>query len=513
MKRISLLLCGILFSNLSYAQDGVSPITYKSLAIQMSTIESNGDASSATLTSVSSFNGFGSFLDNPASMALSKDSFYSLGWFNQSNDQTNGYLGTQSNSDFSNTTFGNLGLVYKVPTDRGSFVLGGGYSLISLDYNHAYLAAFNSDNSITDLFKQSSSDFNDIAFDAYAIDFRNGTSNEIESIFRVDSRPNGFVGIDQYGRITNDRTIGDFSAFVSSEVQKNLFLGASIGITTGSINYDRKFEEVDEGNLYSDGVIPADGSNPATDIYSIILTNELDTEFYAFSSRLGLVYKVLPFLNLGSSVHFPTKMIISETYFANIDTELDDFTFFENNEFTSEFEYEVIKPAEYKLGATIVDLGGVSISTSLEYIDYGSTEVDLTTSRSINELALNEIAVLQDDEDIINEEINNEFAKVINFRSHAIYQMDNGVQLKGGYSYYPSKRKNTLFQFDESVYSAGISFPFGDYIIADISGQYSSTNNRSLVYEFENNANELISNSISQSNDRLNILVGLKFKF
>lgn len=61
MKRIILLLSGIMLSFTVTAQDGESPVSYKSLAIQMSTLNSNGDASSAATTSVSTFNGYGSF--------------------------------------------------------------------------------------------------------------------------------------------------------------------------------------------------------------------------------------------------------------------------------------------------------------------------------------------------------------------------------------------------------------------------------------------------------------------
>lgn len=511
MKRFLLLLLGLFMSSAVFAQEGESSISYKSLAIQMSTLTSNGDAASGAATSVSSFNGFGSYLDNPASMALSKGSFYSFGWINQSNNQSNAYLGNTNVSDFSNTAFGNLGVVYKVPTEQGSFVLGGGYSLISIDNSESFLSGFNTNNSITDLFKQSSSDYNDIAFDAYAIDFRNETSNEIESIFRIDDRPSGFEGINQYANITNRKKIGDISIFASTEIQKNLFVGVSLGILSGSIKYDRNFEEVDEDDFYADGAIPEDGSNPATDIYSITLTDDLDSDFYAFTARGGVIYKILPFLNLGASVVLPSKMIVSESYFANIDTELDDFTAFLDNSLSSEFDYSVTRPAEFKLGATIKDIGNLSFSASAEYIDYSSTKIDLTIDNIIDELTPSEVAFLADDEQATNEAIGRDYAAVINFRSNATYSLNNGVKLIAGYSYYPGKNK--VNQFDESVYSAGLSFPLTNSISADISGQYSTRNNRSLVYEFENNANEVVSNSISQTVDRFNILAGIKFKF
>ena len=511
MKRLVVLLIGLIMSGSVIAQDGESPITYKSLAVQMSSQNSNGDAFSSSATSVSSFNGFGSFTDNPASMALAKGSFYSIGWFNQSNNQENGYLGNFNSSEFSNTSFGNLGLVYKIPTDRGSFVVGGGYTLVSKDNDEVFIDAFNSSNSITDLFKQSNSDYNDIAFDAYAIDFRNSTSNDIESIFRVDSRPSGFQGIGQFANISNRKTVGEISLFVATEVQKNLFIGGSVGFLSGSIKYDRNFEELDENDLYADGAIPADGTNPATDIYSITLTDDLDTDFYAFSARGGVVYKVLPMLNIGASVALPSRMIITESYFANIDTELDDFTSFSDNNYSGEFDYAVTKPAEFKVGATMDNVNGLSISVSGEYIDYGSSKVDLTLNSVTNDLTPSEIAFLSDDEQLTNDAIAQDYAAVINFRSHVSYTLQNKVSFLAGYSFYPSKSNS--FKFDESVYSAGLSFPLTNTISANISGQYSSRSDRSLIYEFENNANQLIQSSVSTEIERLNILAGIKFKF
>lgn len=513
MKRLIVLLIGFIMSGSVIAQDGESAVSYKSLAVQMSTFNSNGDSYSASVTSVSSFNGFGSFIDNPASMALAKGSFYSMGWFNQNNKQETGYLGSFNSSNFSNTSFGNLGLAYKVPTERGSLVVGGGYTLVSKNNDEIFLDAFSQTNSITDLFKQSNSDYNDIAFDAYAIDFRNGTSNEIESIFRVDSRPSGFRGIKQFANISNTKTIGEISFFASSELQKNFFVGASVGFLTGSIQYDRSFEEVDEDDLYADGAIPADGSNPATDIYSITLTDDLDTDFYAFAARGGIIYKILPNLNVGASIVLPSRMIVTESYFSNIDTELDDFTSFSDNNYSGEFDYAVTRPAEFKIGGTIDNISGFSISVSTEFIDYSSAKVDLTLGSVTNDLTPSEIAILSDDEQTTNEAIAQDYVAVINFRSHISYELQNGVNLMAGYSLYPSPSNWGTYKFNESVYSGGVTLPITNAISVNISGQYSTRNDRSLVYEFVSNANQLIQNSVSKEIERLNVLAGVKFKF
>ncbi|MBO6620550.1 MAG: hypothetical protein JJ892_10680 [Balneola sp.] len=506
MKRLTLLLTGIFLSVSAAAQDGESPISYKSLALQMSTLNTNGDAISSVTTSVSSFNGYGSFIDNPASMALADGSFYSIGWLNQSNTQSNGYIGNSNNTEFSNTTFGNLGLVYKVPTERGSFVIGGGYNVISKDADETFLDAFNQTNSITDLFKQSGSDYNGIAFEAFAVDFRNDMSNEIESIFRVDGRPSGFEGINQFAEITNRRNTGEISVFASTEFQKNLFAGISLGIINGSINYDRSFQEVDENNFYNDGVIPPSGSDPATDIFSITLTDEIDTNFYGFSARGGMIYKPLPFLNLGASIVAPSKIFVTESFFSNIRTEFDDETFTDGDEttFSGEFEYAVTRPAELKVGATLQDIGNLTISASAEYIDYSSTKVDFTINTG--DLDPSDVAILKEDEDATNQSISSTYNAVINFKASAAYSFNKDTKIIAGYALLPGKED--FYQFEEIVYSGGITFPIAENISLDISGQYSSRGDRSIVYEFENNVQ-----SVSKEKERLNILAGVKFRF
>lgn len=488
------------------AQDGESPISYKSLALQMSSLNSNGDALSSVMPSVSSFNGYGSFIDNPASMALADGSFYSIGWLNQNNTQTNGYIGTSNEAKFSNTAFGNLSLVYKVPTDRGSFVLGGGYNLIAKDTDDTFLDALNQENSITDVFKQTGSDYNGIAFEAFAVDYRNDMSNEIESIFRVDDRPSGFVGINQFADITNRKDIGEFSVFASTEFQKNLFAGISLGLLNGSINYDRSFQEVDENNSYNDGVIPPSGSDPATDIFSITLTDEIDTNFFGFTARAGVIYKPLPYLNLGASIVSPSKIFITESFYSNIRTEFDDNTFTDGDEttFSGEFEYAVTRPAEFKVGATLQDIGNLTISASAEYIDYSSTKIDFTVNT--RELDPSDVAILKEDEKATNQSISSTYNAVVNFKAGASYSFNNDVRIIAGYTILPGKED--LYKFDKVVYSGGVSFPIADNIQLDLSGQYSGSDDRSIVYEFENNVQ-----AVTKQKERLNILAGVKFRF
>jgi|TARA_R110001599_G_scaffold8254_2_gene39945 hypothetical protein len=514
MKRILLFFIGISVSVHLHAQDGESPISYQSLAIQMSTINTNGDAQSAVIPSVSSFNGFGSFLDNPAAMALSDKSFYSIGWLNQSNNKEDIYLGNSTNNEYSNTEFANLGLVYKVPTEKGSFVIGGGYNIISVVNDESFIDGFNNSSSITDAFADQGSGYEDIAFNAFATDFRNETSNEIVSILRVDDRPSGFGGISQFADISNTKNTSDISVFTATEFRKNLLVGVSLGFLTGSINYDRSFQELDETNLYSDGAIPASGSNPSTDIHSIELTERLDTEYYGFIARAGFIYEVNPSLNIGASLALPSKLFVTENYFSAIETEFDDGTFTEDSDdfptsLSSEFKYAVTKPAEFKVGATLKDIGNLSISASAEYISYSSTKIDFTIDTGGMEPS--EVAILKDDEEAINSIISDTYNDVVNLKIGASYLFSNQAKLFGGYEFHPEKEN--VFTFEEVVYSAGLSFPLSNNIDLNLSGQYSNRDDRSILYEFFNDSGQVTKSEILKSIERINFHAGLKFSF
>ena len=148
---------GFLFSSATvFAQDGGNPLEYGSLAQQFTTSNINGDANAAILPSVAMENGFGTYLDNPAALAFIKDSYFTLGYFNNQAENQSAYLGQSNTLTGNNGRFSNVGIVYSVPTTQGSLVLGGGYSLNSAFYRQSYLSAFNNQSTITDVFKNSS---------------------------------------------------------------------------------------------------------------------------------------------------------------------------------------------------------------------------------------------------------------------------------------------------------------------------------------------------------------------
>ncbi len=510
MKRTTLLMLGLFLAfNLS-AQNGESPISYKSLGLQFSSSASNGDATSMVVPSVSSYNGFGSFIDNPAVMALAKENNISIAWFYSNRSQTNSYLNNSTSNSFGNTDFGNLGMLYKFPTSQGSFVIGAGYDLIDNYDSRAFLNGRNSSSTITDMFVDPSSGYSGIAYDAYAIEFGDIGETYYESIFRLGFTPAQYPGITQYVDVNDRRKLGEFSFFTATEFKKNLFFGISIGVISGTSSYSRNFQEFDEYNDYDGDFIGTDGNgNGGTDIERITLADNINSDIAGVSIRSGIVYTIGNNINLGASIILPSKLIITESYSSGIKSEFDDGTETDTYDFFGEFDYAITKPAQLNMGASILDIAGFNLSASVELVNYGSIELSLLED-DISDPS-EKAAILQNEQEI-NAEIKQDYNTVANLKVGATYKLNRKSEIKGGYAFYPAKSKT--YKVEQNVFSAGLSIPLTNTINFDISGQYSTRTDRSVLYSYSDvTSGNLVNSNVNQDFESLNIVAGIRILF
>lgn len=492
-----------------FAQDGANQINYSSLAQQFVQSNLNGDANSSILPSVAIDNGFGSFLDNPASMALIGDTYFSLGYLSNYAENTNSFYDISSTIDGQLGRFSNIGLIYSAPTNQGSMVIGGGYTVNNSINRKNLLAVENTNSTITDVFKDLNSSYNSIAFETFAIDYADVDQTQLESIFRIGFEPGTFPGIFQDVEITQRSSIGELSLFGATEFQKNLFMGISLALVSGTHKYTRDFLERDMNDVYNGDFLFADenGLN-GTDIYAILLGDEIKSTVLGTSVRTGLLYKLNSYLNVGVSYALPNKFFITENYYSFIRTTFDDKSISEDD-FEGDFTYEVRRPGQLNVGLALVDLAGFTVSGSVEMIDYSNTEVTLTSDP---DLTFEEISTLREEEDLIKQSINQDYNNVLNIKAGAKYLTVTGFELRGGFSLLPGR--SNRFSADRNVYSVGIGIPISRDVYLDITSQYSQWNDRSIVYEyFDDVAGQVRSESIQESLSQINVLVGLKFRF
>ena len=450
------------------------------------------DALSLVVPATSQATGFGTFQDNPASAALFEKSFFSFDLSNRYVDETGRYLGNSSTFSDNQISIGDLGFVYKVPTTRGSLVVGAGYSQTT-DYNRALSGSGrNSQTTITDFYNSTPDDsLFFAAFDAYAIDFATTDSSysETASIFRIGF--NQYPGINQDFELTEQGQLGEYSAFLASEVLENLSLGASIGYLSGTYSYRRTFLESDRQNDYNAVFIDSNGDGqPDTDIDQISSRDRIDSDIEAFSARLGLVYQPTEQINIGASYQFPSRLYIDEQYNTTITSTFDNGRQFQDDA-PGRFSYKITRPSQLKVGFTIKDLSRLTLSGSAETIFYTNARIDF------EELELNPL------ENDINGTVRNSFKDVVNFRAGAEYQLNEQFTPRLGYAYYPSPQKG--LDSDRQFISGGFSAELTKGLLFDFGLQYSFWDDENALYSTPS-ATEVAREEVT----RLNVMVGIR---
>lgn len=508
MKRVLVLLIIPFLCNVQsvLAQNGNSQISYANLALQFSDWSLNGDAGTGLYPSVSSVQSYGSYLDNPASVALLNDNSFSFSLFNNQLNNENEYLGNTLSVDDQSTKLGNIGFVYELPTTQGSFVMGGGYNRVSYQNAVNRFSGRNSESTITDAFKNPSSDNYDIAYDTYAIDWGDVDSTYLESIFRIGF--DDFPGIDQEGKMNYETNIGEYSFFFGTEFRKNLFIGLSGSIVAGTYSYQRSFLEIDSQNDYNYNFIPSTVSDVDTDIHSILNTEELSAELVGFSLRSGLIYKVMPTLNIGVSYLLPSTMLVNESYYTGLRTELDDGSTPFESDLSSDFEYRIKKPGQLNAGVTFSGVKNIEISLAGEMINYKNLNVDFISDADVE---FDEEVTLREQQSSVNDFMETNYKRVINAKAGIAYQVPDQFKIRLGYAYRPAQTKN--YEVTRNVFSAGISVPLSSRFILDLNGQYSSWKDRSTLYGYQVENNVTSTETLDQEFTDIRIMAGLQFLF
>lgn len=451
------------------------------------------DPVSLVVPAVSQPTGFGAFQDNPATMALFDESFFSLGLSSRFLDETSSYLGNSSTFSDNQTSLGDLGIVYKVPTTRGSLVVGGGYSQTT-DFNRALSASGrNEQTTITDFYNVTSdTSLFSSAFDVYAIDYATTDSSysDTKSIFRFFDN-DFYPGINQDVELTEKGKMGEYSIFLATELLKDLSVGASIGYLSGSYSYRREFLESDRQDDYNAAFVDSDGDgNPDTDIDNILSIDRINADIEAFSARLGVVYEPTQNLRVAASYEFPSRLYIDENYNTELTTTFDNGIQF-SDEAPGRFSYNIVRPQRLKVGATLKGISGVTISASAEGIKYTDAKIEF------DEIELNPV------ENSINAAVRSNLNDVVNLRGGVEFDVNETFTPRLGYAYFPNPQEG--FGSARQFINGGFSAVLTKGLIFDFGLQYSFWDDQNALYS-TSNTTEVVQEEVT----RLNVMAGLR---
>src|SRR5690606_29737640 len=248
-----------------------------------------------------------------------------------------------------------------------------------------------------------------------------------------------------------------------------------------------------------------DAGNADYDVYNPLLESEYtyENEYWStttgngFNAKVGLIYKPLDYLQIGVTATTPTWYKLSNDYedYFGINNYLTDRS---SESFPSEGEptyYDYNMRSPYRINGGIAALFGQGlISADIEYIDYASMTFSSVDSNTDN---------------IMNEQIRDNYTSAFNFRIGGEYLVAPAFLLRAGYGQTGSPYHD--FESTTQRVSAGIGYRVNNVYI-DLAYQNLTQKYGWQVYLLDD-ANEFYSPVADISNSRNSVFLTLGLKF
>jgi len=353
------------------------------------------------------------------------------------------FFGNMTEYSNSKTKLNQLSFAFPFPTIRGSMVFAIGYHR-DVVFNEAL--SFRGFNPGANSMIQSLLGQGDVSYLLFLTD-STGENTPI----------NG--QLDQEGTILADGSIGRWSFAGAVEVQKNMFIGATVNVVTGDYQRTRDYYEDDRRNIYGLN-IETDPGNPNTaDFQSFYLNDILKWDLSGWDAKVGFLFQPTNYLRFGGSVQFPTTYNIKEEYIVNGESIFARSSEVIDPPLESALEYEISSPFIFSGGGAI-SLFGLIVSGDISYMDYSQMEF-AGDGLSPTEISAN------------NKVIKETFKDVLNFNAGAEFTIPNiGLRLRGGFMYMPSPFKDDPSEFDREYLTGGIGFLADETVAIDAAYVY-----------------------------------------
>jgi len=361
---------------------------------------------------------------NPAGLArIQNGTFYvEINNLNYNNNTT--YVGeTTKNSLQKFGQFNGFGIVYPVPTVRGSLVISMGYNRI-LNYDSF------------------------MSFSGFSLQ-----ENTLDFPIDVDGKEEYHLFSKKVHRSERALSNGGMEQLTFSfgiAFTPTISGGFSISRITGREDYEFNFSQEDLQNTYT--------SFPA-DFKQYDLTQSLITKMSGWNFRGGMNATLNKRVQFGVALSLPYTIEVKENH------KTDEVLTFDNGDLSDStligyYDYQVRAPMIFDVGFAIT-VESLAISSSFRYKNWGSTQ-----------FKLNDVDSNSEDYDFLqnaNSEISFQYRPVIQLRVGLEYLWEFsdafGITVRGGGGLIPSPDENS--KVDQSYYSFGLGFPLGNSIILD----------------------------------------------
>lgn len=424
------------------------------------------------------------FILNPAGLGFYTRSEFSAGLNLQSTTDEASYrmpaAGALLERDLNKTGIGNISYIYRVPTVKGSLVLGAAFNQVGTYDRNLAFEGDNGSSSISDSFLPYDDEY-EIAYDkgipfprffsatpelAYlggAIEFLSeevGTGN-----YPFYQAVDPTTTIRQRGSVIEEGRLNELNFGGAVEAVEGLMAGASINIAFGSYRFRTEFEETDAFNTNGPAqyqvFLPSDTLRGFS---SLRYTERLATDLVGVNARFGVSSAVSPSVRLGLTLETPTYYNVTEDYERTLDTFFDQGGSLGHggepgDAGQGEFEYSITTPWRMGAGAAFAAVG-LTLSADVEFVDWSQLRLNADTDRSY----------FAD----VNRDIRDRFRGVWNSRLGLEYNWED-LAVRGGVAFRPDPvRDPQLLQSGDELdrgrtfFSFGIGYKFANQLQLDL---------------------------------------------
>ncbi len=436
--------------------------------------------------------GLGQIRLNEVSFGLSNLSFGNKSTLFNSFRDTNTFFGNNTSTTNSSTNLNSAGLVYAVPTERGSLVFALGYGRQSDFTAGSSFNGFNPRNSIVQSWAANG-----------ALPPPDSTIAEQLALAVVDTLTGRFYSpigdsLTQSGRVFEGGGINFFTVAGSIEAAQNVYLGLTLNFISGSYSYRRNYFETDANNIYQ-GRFPYDLSQ-------ISVTENLETDISGFNAKLGFLYAPTPNSRVGLTVKTPSWVTARETFTSSAAS---DFYTGLPNHLAVDFpvaknEYDVKTPFSFSGGFSVTE-NIVTLVGDLEYTDWSQLEFSSsgTFSSAFNDYLLG-----------LNSTIKDTLQATVNLRGGievALPKTD--ISLRAGFAYLPSAYRFESSSNAQKYITAGIGFLLDNSIALDLGYAHGFWDVSHVVYKGQNQNRNSFSTETSEQIRTNTLIATFAYRF
>jgi len=397
-------------------------------------------------------NDFSGVLFNPGGLGMIKKTDFTISMnYNSFDNQTTFFSNTLGASQTA-VNLNQVGIVYPLPTLKGSWVFAMGYSRTKefngiMDFN-----GFNNNNN--SMIQFVTGDVNDevpITNDlglAYEI-----RDSQLNSYIKDTTLINGMLN--QSGNTKKQGNLGSWSFASSLEIAKGLFFGGTFNILSGSYKSDRDYWEDDTQNNYGTGIELVPGEASTRDFVTYYMNDIIEWDLSGWDSRLGILYNFEDFFRFGAAVKFPSFYNVNETFYVDAASDFGTGAAYQlDPKIVDNVEYEIKTPFEYSVGASLTLLV-LTVSGDAKIIDY--TEMEFTEGFS------DEYRIER------NKEIEDLFRPTLTLNAGAELKIP-GLPIYGriGAMYVQSPYADDPAEFDKKYLTAGAGITFAEVFSIDV---------------------------------------------